>query len=681
MQNLYLEFYQKQTRKIDKSTVADIDLKNYPYISFQDPFFVLKPDYLIGRLDHKKTFGFLRQELEDIYIDQNGLMDAMHDDIVIVKEGASPKIVLVVERALKVLIATVKTSHRGTYFESETYLDRKIEVEHEESLVYGHVVMLEVEQVLPDKIVAHIKKIVGHINDPDIETLKIVSAYDWPQKFSDEVIASLDDIKIDYNYEKETRTDLRDQLIITIDGKDAKDLDDAISLEIKDGFYHLGVHIADVSYYVLENTKIDEEAYRRATSSYLADRVIPMLPHKLSNDLCSLNPDEIKLTLSCFMTLDMDGNIKSTDIKKSFIQSYRRMNYDEVNDFLIRHKSLKDPKIEQMLLMMNELSTKLKVIRKARGEIEFSSSELGFIVDQKGKVLDVYERKTDLAEELIESFMLIANESVAFHMHHADLPSLYRIHEKPDPQKLKFALETVKKLGFPVNMKQLGNPKPLQHLTENTVDSPYGYIVHMALLRAMQKAKYSENLSPHYGLGARYYTHFTSPIRRYPDLMVHRLIHRFVLGESKNYKKDLHHFESIMTEVADHTSDQERKAIQMERDVAKLKSCEFMSDKINQMFKSVITQMMPSGMFVKLSNGIEGFVPLRVMDDYYAYDENLLTFIGNRGKKYRLGDSVKVKLLDVDMQAKKMDFMIVDQKKDNKNYKPKKKEFKGRKRR
>lgn len=681
MQNLYLEFYQKQTRKIDKSLVGDIDLKNYNYVSFQDPFYVLKPDYLIGRLDHKKTFGFLRQELEDVYIDQSGLMDAMHDDIVIVKEGTSPKIVLIIERALKVLVATVKTSHKGTYFETDTFIDRKIEVEHTESLVYGHVVMLEVDRVETDAIYAHIKKVIGHINDPDIETLKIVSAYDWPQKFSDEVIQSLDDIKIDVDYEKQTRTDLTDQLIITIDGKDAKDLDDAISLEFKDGMYHLGVHIADVSYYVLENTLIDQEAYRRSTSSYLADRVIPMLPHKLSNDLCSLNPNEMKLTLSCFMVLDSEGNIKSSDIQKTFIKSYRRMNYDEVNDFLIRKKPLKDSKIEHMLTMMNDLSEKLKVIRKARGEIEFSSSELGFIVDRMGKVLDVYERKTDLAEELIESFMLIANESVAFHMYHADLPSLYRIHEKPDAQKLKFALETIKKLGFPVNMKQLGNPKPLQNLTENTVDSPYGYIVHMALLRAMQKAKYSETLSPHYGLGARYYTHFTSPIRRYPDLMIHRLIHRLVLGESKSLKKDMHHFESIMTQVADHTSDQERKAIQMERDVAKLKSCEFMADKIEQMFKAVITQMMPSGMFVKLSNGIEGFVPLRVMDDYYAYDENLLTFIGNRGKKYRLGDTIKVKLLDVDLQSKKMDFMIVDKKQTQATYNKPKKDFKGRKRR
>ncbi|PKK96570.1 MAG: ribonuclease R, partial [Tenericutes bacterium HGW-Tenericutes-3] len=231
------------------------------------------------------------------------------------------------------------------------------------------------------------------------------------------------------------------------------------------------------------------------------------------------------------------------------------------------------------------------------------------------------------------------------------------------------------RLGFPVNMKQLGSPKPLQVLTENTANTSYSYIVHMMLLRAMQKAKYSEILEPHYGLGARYYAHFTSPIRRYPDLILHRLIHRFVLGESTNMKKDMHHFEAIMTEVAKHTSDQERKAVQMERDVAKLKSCEFMADKVGQFFKGKITQMMPSGMFVKLDNGIEGFVPLRVLDDYYMYDEAHLTFIGNRGKKYRLGDQVKVELLDVDLGTKKMDFVIKD-KQVVKNKSTKKKDYK-----
>ncbi|MDO9630146.1 MAG: ribonuclease R [Acholeplasmataceae bacterium] len=679
MENIYLEFYNQQTRKLNKEVTKDIDLEKYPYLTFDEPYYSLKPDILIGRLDHKKTFGFLRQELEDIYIDQRYLADAMHDDIVLVKEGVEPKIVFIVKRALTIIIATLKKTGRGLFFESDTYLDKRLEVDNIEGLVPGHVVTLEVEAIEQYQIFAKVKKIIGHTNDPDINTLKIVYAYQWPTKFTDELIDSLKDIDIDLEQEKKERLDLTNDLIITIDGKDAKDLDDAISLTIKDDMYHLGVHIADVSHYVKEGTMLDDEAYKRSTSSYLADRVIPMLPHKLSNDLCSLNPDEIKLTLSCLMVLDMDAKVVSYDIQKTFIKSYRRMNYDEVNQFLKNNKTLHDEKIEKMLVTMNELSLKLKKIRHQRGEIEFESSELGFIVDDKGRVLDVYQRKTDEAEELIESFMLIANETVAFHMFHADLPSIYRIHEKPDVNKLKLALQTVAKLGFQVNMKQIGNPKPLQILTKNTSDTPYSYIVHMTLLRAMQKAKYSEINSPHYGLGSRFYSHFTSPIRRYPDFILHRIIHRLVIGESKNMKKDMHHFETIMPAVAQHTSDQERKAVQMERDVAKLKSCEYMSDKIGNQFKGVITQMMPSGMFVKLDNGIEGFVPLRVLDDYYMYDETNLTFVGNRGKKYRLGDPVKVELLDVDLAAKKMDFGIIDKKANQKkvhkheNYRPKQK--------
>ncbi len=666
MDNIYIKFYEQQTRKLHKDHLGDVDLSQYIYLVYEDPYYILKPDILIGRLDHKKTFGFLRQELEDIYLEQRDMMDAMHDDIVLVKEGVEPRIVLIVKRALSLLVATVKKTKRGLFFETDTYIDRRLEVEGDENLVFGHVVMLEVESIDQFAIYTKVKKIIGHINDPDINTLKIVAAYDWPQKFSDDVMKSVDELHIDIEEEKKTRLDLSKELIITIDGKDAKDLDDAISLEFKDDHYILGVHIADVSHYVKEGTALDDEAFKRSTSSYLADRVIPMLPHKLSNDWCSLNPHETKLTLSCIMTLDMDAKVVGYDIQKSFIESKRRMNYDEVNQFLLHDQSLGDEKIEKMLILMNELSQKLKQIRKKRGEIEFESSELGFIVDDKGRVLDVYERKTDEAEELIESFMLIANETVAFHMFHANLPSLYRIHEQPDHIKLKIALQTVQRLGFPVNFKQLGQPKPLQILTEHTSNTPYQYVVHMILLRAMQKAKYSEVLSPHYGLGARFYTHFTSPIRRYPDLMVHRLIHHFVLGESTNYKKDVYHFEEIMADVAQHTSDQERKAIQMERDVSKLKSCEYMSDKIGNRYKAIISQMMPSGMFVKLSNGIEGFVPLRVLDDYYMYDEANLTFVGNRGKRYRLGDTIKVECLDVDLAQKKMDFGIVDKKKNKK---------------
>lgn len=660
MSKLYMRFYEEQTRKLHQDEMKDIDLAQFPFLTRQNPYVMLKPDILIGRIDHKRTFGFLRQTTDDIYIEQAHLGDAMHDDIVLVRDGMNPKVELVLKRALTTIIATVKKTKHGFDFDAEIYLDRPLIVDKPKGLVTGHVVMLQVDEIRSKSIQTHVDKIIGHHNDPDIETMKIVHAYQWPLSFDDNVMSFLQNLVIDHHHEQQTRLDLTDQLIVTIDGKDAKDLDDAISLEVKDGQVHLGVHIADVSHYVRPDTPLDEAAYERSTSVYLADRVMPMLPHLLSNDLCSLNPHERKYTLSCLMVLDQEAKVVSYKIEKTIIESKRRLNYDEVNAFLKKGTTLSNKTLETMLTQMNELSQKLKIMRKKRGEIEFESTEIGFVVDKKGRVLDVYERVTDEAEELIESLMLVANETVASHMQHANLPALYRIHEKPDVEKLRTALLTIQKLGFPVNLKQLGNPRPLQHLTKTSAQTAYGPIIHMLLLRSMQKAKYSEVNDIHYGLGARHYSHFTSPIRRYPDLMLHRMIHLFVLGESKRHVKDIKHYKYIMHDIAQHTSDQERKAIQMERDVAKLKSCEFLLDKLGQRFKATITQMMPSGMFVRLQNGIEGFVPLRELNDYFSYHEANLVFVGNRGTRYRLGDEVTVELISVDLAARKMDFTMVE---------------------
>lgn len=674
MHPIYLMFYEQQTRKLNKDIVHDVDLSLHPYVTFDDPYYILNSDILIGRLDRKQTFGFLRQESKDVYIEGSNLSDAMHDDIVLVQMYFEPRVVAIVQRALKVLNATLKKNRKGDlYYHPDAYLDRRLFVDPYEGLVEGHVVQLEVETIDASGVYAHVKKMIGHINDPDIDTLRIVSSYEWPEKFSDEVMDSLKDIHVDFDYEIKHRLDLTNELIITIDGLDAKDLDDAISLKKLDDRYELGVHIADVSSYVKENSLLDQAAYERATSVYLADRVIPMLPHLLSNDYCSLNAHEPKLTLSCIMTLDNDGNVIDHRIEKSVIKSHRRMNYDEVNLFLKSGKTLKDAKVERMLVDMNELSQKLALLRKQRGEIEFESTELKFIVDEQGKVTDVKERHQDDAEELIESFMLIANETVAKHMFDMALPSLYRIHEKPDVMKLKMALETVAKLGFHPDMRHVGEAKTLQNITTRSVNTPYGPIVHMLLLRAMQKAKYSDIRDIHFGLGATYYTHFTSPIRRYPDLMIHRLIHMFVLNESKYKDQALQHFSDIMPDVAKHTSDQERSAIQLERDVAKLKSCEYLESRVGEKFKATITQMMPTGMFVQLDSGIEGFVPLRVLDDYYVYNDDILTFIGRHGKRFRLGDQITVELLSVDMNARKVDFGIIAKKKTTQPY-PRKKQ-------
>jgi ribonuclease R len=658
MKELYLAFYDAKTRQLHIDDIGGEPPLETRYVSYRAPYVSLRSDYLIGRLDHKRTFGFLRQETGDIYIDESGLDDAMHDDIVIVKDGPDPMVVDIVKRALTHVIGTVTLIGQKRVFNNDQH-GFKIIADVPTDLVEGHVARLRVTSIADGLIHAQVDSVIGHVNDPDIETLKIVYGYDWPRAFSKETMEGLVSAPVDLRDALKTRKDLRDLLLVTIDGQDAKDLDDAISLSFEDGRYHLGVHIADVSHYVQEGSALDQDAYQRATSVYLADRVIPMLPHLLSNDLCSLNAGTPKLALSCLMTLDDAGKVMDYEIVASVIESKRRLTYHEVNGFLKDHQSLGDQKLESMLLKMAELSSLLQGIRSKRGEIAFESVELGFKVDKDGRVLDVYERTTDVAEELIESMMLIANETVAKHMHDQELPSLYRVHEKPDVEKLKQALSTIQKLGFPVSLKHLGGPKPLQKATALSSETPYVTIVHMLLLRAMQKAKYSHKDDIHFGLGARHYTHFTSPIRRYPDLMLHRLIHLFVLGESDDIIADMKHFEQALPEVAHHTSDQERKAVDMERDVDKLKSAEYMQTKLNQRYQGIITQMMPSGMFVRIDNGIEGFVALRTMNDYYRYDEMKLQFLGNRGKAYRLGDRVEIEVSNVDMMTRKIDFTMV----------------------
>ena len=396
MENIYLKFYEEDKDLIHKDEFGEIDLAQYPFLTFEDPFYKLRKNIYIGKLDRKSTFGFLRQKESDIYIDGPELMDAMDNDIVLVEvPNFEARIVAILKRALEHIVVTVKTTKKGKLrLYTDVDLGRRIEVEHLEHVVSGHVLLLNVEHISKNTIFCSLNKIIGHVNDPDIETLKIVSNFMWPSVFSDELIDSISTIKIDMDFEKKTRETV-DELIVTIDGKDAKDLDDAISLKMVDGNYHLGVHIADVSYYVEEDTLLDKEAYKRATSAYLADRVIPMLPHKLSNDWCSLNPNELKLTLSCFMVLNSEAKVIDYEIKKTIIKSNMRLTYDAVNQLFKQNETVGDKQIDDMLFHMLELSQKLAKLRRQRGEIEFKSSELGFKVNEQGKVLDVYERKTD----------------------------------------------------------------------------------------------------------------------------------------------------------------------------------------------------------------------------------------------------------------------------------------------
>lgn len=651
----------EEVREVFLDKTDKMLMQSTPFFDIHPKFGVnLKPKYALGILDIKKTIAFLIQAGDDLKLEMRDLNQAMNGDLVLVEKFKKfNKVVEVVRSSLIQIIAEVRKTKYYTRFISDKEIDRFVAVEQvPDYLVDGHVVLLKVKQITPYQVVAEFKEIIGHKNDPDMDILKIIFEYNWPISFSQDIIKELVEIKVDKNYERKIRRDLRDELIVTIDGADAKDLDDAISVVKEDNKYHVGVHIADVSYFVKDGSLLDDEAYRRGTSVYLADRVIPMLPHGLSNDLCSLNPHEDKYTLTCQMTLNESFDVINYEIFASVIESKKRLTYSAVNMLLKEGVSLGEISVDEMILVANKVGQGLKEKRHQRGAIDFSSSELKFEIDPiTNDVLSVSERRTDDAEGLIESLMILANEVVAKHFSDHQLPGIYRVHEKPDEEKLEKALDTVAKLGFIAkNVKKTS--QMLQRLTEKSLDTNYQYVVHTQLLRAMQKAKYSEDAIGHFGLGSLYYSHFTSPIRRYPDLFLHRMIHDLVLV--KPTKQKIRYYKNMLSEVSDSTSNQERKAISMERDVIRLKSCSYMENKVGEVFEGMIVSLTQSGMFVKLDNGIEGFIALRDLNMFLNYDETQLLFYTHQGKQYKLGDKVSVKLIAVNMVEKQISFVFSD---------------------
>ena len=626
----------------------------------------LKKKYALGKLTIKRTIAFLmmNEDIKDIAIDLFDLNGAMEGDIVLADVSSyNPFISEIIHSNLTKLIADVKiTKQKKMRFDAVDAANKLVIVDNiPDYLVDGHVVLLEVMEVTRTQIYTKFGEVIGHVNDPDMAIVKIVYDYEWPLKFSKDVLNELHQIKIDKAYEAQTRRDIKDKLTVTIDGADAKDLDDANSLEpLDDGHYKLGVHIADVAYFVKDGSFLNEAAYNRATSVYLADRVIPMIPHGLSNDLCSLNPNEDKYTLTCEMVLNKDAEVISHDIYASIIENKHRLTYDDVNKLFKTNETTGTKAIDDMLFNMNELAQKLKQLRSKRGAIDFESTELKFVLDVDGNVLGVEERTTDEAESLIESFMILANETVARHFHENDLPGIYRIHEKPAAEKLEMALESSKKLGFSPDQTAKSSAEKLQRLTKKVSNTPYAYIINMILLRSMQKAIYSEKPIGHFGLGSTYYSHFTSPIRRYPDLLLHRMIRDLIVNKTddESFKKLKKHYQDLLPTYAEHTSNQERLAINMEREVNKLKSRQYMEQFIGQSFDGQIVSMMPSGFFVKLDNGIEGLVNVRNVNQYLIYDDEQLLFYTDSGKRYRLGDRIRVKLIKVDSVDNNIDFTI-----------------------
>jgi ribonuclease R len=631
----------------------------------------------------KKNYGFVDIEgNEDVFIPPTNMNNAIDGDKVVVeitsKKGMKleGRIVKIVERKIKELVGEVYLKNNKINIKLD---DEKIKIniivdkDKSKGALEGHKVVVKVGSKLEgNNYKGEILKIIGHKNDPGVDILSITNKLGIEDTFSEEVMNELDDIpdNID-NEDISTRRDLRDEIIFTIDGDDTKDIDDAISIEkLDNGNYKLGVHIADVSYYVKEGTKLYECASDRGTSVYLADRVIPMLPHKLSNGICSLNPNVDRLAMSCVMEIDDKGDVVKYDIFESVIRSRIQMTYKKVNKILeenIVPEGYED--FKDKLLLMKELADILRKNKIKRGYIDFEIEEPKIIVDDTGKAIDVVLRERGTGEKLIEDFMIAANETVASCIYYMDLPFIYRVHGEPSEEKIEKFLTFVSSLGYQVNgkVKDL-TPVAMQKLLEQLKDKDEYQILSSLLLRSMQKAIYDTNNIGHFGLGSECYTHFTSPIRRFPDTTVHRLLRKY-LFKHKLDNESIDYEEQRLPLIAEHSSKKERDAIECEREVNDMKMAEYMEDHIGEVYEGMISSIMSFGMFVELPNLIEGLIKIDdLTDDHYTFDESTITLRGKNNKRgYRLGDKVTVIVKSANKEARTIDF-VLDNKENRKMY-------------
>ena len=640
---------------------------------------------LRGRfIGHSKGFGFVAPDeegMDDIFIPPHEINGALNGDTVLIRvlketsgdrrEGTVTKIV---ERGKTSFVGTFQ-ANRGFGFvvPDDKKMSMDIFVAKEDTLgaVDGHKVVVEITN-WPDQVksaTGMITKILGHRNDPGVDILSIIYKHDIPPEFPEEVVEAATQVPEEITEQDLIgRRDLRNETIVTIDGADAKDLDDAVTVtKNADGTYKLGVHIADVSYYVTQDSILDKEAYDRATSVYLTDRVIPMIPHRLSNGICSLNPQVDRLTLSCEMIIDSAGQVIKHEIFQSVIKTTERMTYTDV--YKILEERDENPELVErykplipMFELMAELAQVLRNRRMSRGAIDFDFKESKVLVQEDGWPIDIVLRERTVAERLIEEFMLVANETVAEHFHWMELPFIYRIHEDPKPEKLQRFFEFVTNFGLVI--KGTGNsihPKALQEILKSIEGLPEEPVISTMLLRSLQQAKYYPESIGHFGLSADYYTHFTSPIRRYPDLIVHRLIRTYLINGDTS-KETVVHWNSVMGEIAEHTSERERRAVDAERDTDALKKAQFMSDKIGEEFIGMVSSITNFGIFVELPNTVEGLVHISNMtDDYYRFEDRMMTMIGERtGRQFRIGDEVKIRVSNVNIEESAIDFEIVD---------------------
>lgn len=630
-----------------------------------------------------RGFGFvvLENEEEDIFISESDTNGALNGDTVLVVLKASKggrrregEIVRIVEHEIKEVVGTFqKNKNFGFVVPDNQKISRDIfiPIEKSKGAVNGHKVVAKItdygnKNKKPEGVVT---EIIGHINDPGTDIMSIIKGLEIPVEFPDDVMKQTESVADEVSgKDLAGRTDLRDLMMVTIDGEDAKDLDDAVSLTMKGDNYVLGVHIADVSYYVTEKSALDKEALKRGTSVYLVDRVIPMLPHKLSNGICSLNANTDRLALSCIMEIDVKGNVVSHKICESVVNINKRMDYTTVNKILEfdDEKAIEDNKeFVGMLKKMNELALILRKKRHSRGSIDFDFPETKIILDEKGHPVEIKPYERNSATKLIEDFMLIANETVAEDFFWQELPFVYRTHDNPDAEKmLKLGL-FINNFGYAIKGEQEIHPKELQKLLEKIAGTDEETLISRLTLRSMKQAKYTTQSTGHFGLATKYYCHFTSPIRRYPDLQIHRIIKENL--QKGLSEKRIRHYDSILPEVADHSSKMERRADEAERETDKVKKVEYMEKHVGEVFEGVISSITNWGMYVELPNTVEGMIRINdLLDDYYYYDEDNYELVGNEtNRRFKLGQAVKVEVARTDKNLRQIDFKLYEEEADS----------------
>lgn len=635
-------------------------------------------------INNAKGFGFVEIEgrAEDLYIPEGKTAHAFHMDKVQVEllpgrrgQRQEAAVVRVLEHGLKQVVGTY--DHAGNFgfvIPDNGKVGRDIFVpkEFSKGAVTGHKVVVELtfygdEKRSPE---GRIAEILGHADDPGVDILSVVRAFELPVEFGEKVMNQAQRVPDEVlESDKAGRMDLRDVQMVTIDGEDAKDLDDAVSLTRDEaGLYHLGVHIADVSNYVQENSALDWEARERGTSVYLTDRVIPMLPHKLSNGICSLNEGVDRLALSCLMTINGKGEVTDYRIAETLIRVDRRMSYTSVKKILEDRDEEERKKYEALVPMfeqMAELAVILRQKRHSRGSIDFDFAESRILLDKNGRPVDIkpYERNT--ATKIIEDFMLIANETVAQHFFWLELPFVYRTHEKPDREKILKLSAFIHNFGYRIKLTgEEVHPKELQKLLDKIAGTEEETLISRLTLRSMKQAKYTVDCTGHFGLACQYYCHFTSPIRRYPDLQIHRIIKEQLRGRLKEDR--ITHYEQRLPEVASHSSKMERRADEAERETDKLKKAQYMAERIGEVCEGVISGITQWGIYVELPNTVEGMIHVSALPgDYFYYDENSYEMVGrDTGVTYKLGERVTIQVKGVDTLTKTVDFVLYEEERD-----------------